>query len=116
MSDVFANNLAVGLFFGSLVPAWFAWRKTRYLGTALPVFNRAMQRLAFSVSVLLGCFGSLVYLLWLLGAVFETGPVFHRNVAYVAWVSFGLLWWSVMTYRLLKWKTVREDQGHEKPS
>lgn len=116
MNDGFANNLATVIFFGSLVPAWFAWRKTRLLGTALPSFNRAMQRLAFSASVFLGCFGSLFYFLWLIGAFFELGQVFHRNVAYLAWVSLGLLLWAGLTYRMLKWKTLGGNHGHEEPS
>jgi hypothetical protein len=47
-----------------MVPAWFAWRRTRCLGNKLTNRKRLTQRCAFAGLVFLSVFGFVAYALW----------------------------------------------------
>lgn len=102
------------LFFGSMVPAWYAWRRTAGLGTKLPRWNRRMQRAAFVGLVFLGTFGTLAYALWKLGAPLQLIPG-------LAWLPLAIVAWAAVSYFVLVMNTRKtgapiERERHEKPS
>ena len=89
------------LFFGSMVPAWYAWRQVRGLGTKLPRWNRLMQRAAFVGLVFLGTFGTLAYAIWKLGAPLPLIPS-------LAWLPLAIVAWAAVSYFVLVLNT-RKD-------
>lgn len=116
MNGSFANNLAAIFFLVCFAPAWIAWRYTRYLGTALASMNRLMQRLAFSASVFIGCFGCLNYAAWKFGLGLEWGRASATGASIISWLPLGMLLWAALTYQLLKQKTLEGGEDHEEPS
>lgn len=100
---------------GALVPAWYAWRETRFLGDKLTKWNRRVQRVAFSGLVFLGGLGTVTYALWKLGAPLAMGAVGQGRASEMAWLPPVMIVWAAWTYAVLRLNTRKGDR-YEKPS
>ena len=102
------------LFLGALVPAYFAWRRTRFLGNKFTNWKRLTQRCAFAGLVFLSVFGFVAYALWKFGAPLSVGVVEPGRLPAMAWFPLVTVLWAGLTYLLL---LVNTRKGrHEKPS
>jgi hypothetical protein len=110
----FAAVLSWLLSLVALVPAWCAWRRTRYLGTKLPKWNRLAQRSAFTGLVFLGSFSIMAYAFWKLGAPLQIGVIGSGKMTDVIWLPPVIILWAAVTYLVLLTKT-RKGEVHEEP-
>lgn len=103
-----SDKIAVLIFIGSALPAWYAWRSTSMLGNKMPTWRRLSQRIAFVLLVFLGFFGTVVYAAWKLRAIVGMPPDLY-------WLPPAMLAWSAISYLTLKMNTHKEVR-HETPS
>ena len=102
------------LFLGAMVPAWFAWRRTRFLGDKLTNWKRLTQRCAFAGLVFLSVFGFVAYAFWKFGAPLSMGLVEPGRLSAVAWFPLVTVLWAGLTYLVL---LVNTRKGrYEEPS
>ena len=99
--QLYSATLIWVLFLGAMVPAWYAWRRTRELGTKLPKWNRFTQRSAFSGLVFLSVFGFVAYVLWKLGAPLQLGVAEPGRLPAMAWLPLLTVIWASLTYLVL---------------